>query len=76
MILSDLQAEFQARGFDYLSVTRQNIFLNRAYQETCEGDDWPSSRIACASWGSWSGRSCSVTLPWGRAAELQAIAAR
>ena len=42
MTLADLQVELQARGFDYLSTTRQNYYINSAYQiDICEDSDWP-----------------------------------
>lgn len=41
MQLSDLRAEMQARGFDYLSTARCNTYLNVAVQEICELEDWP-----------------------------------
>lgn len=41
MNLGELQAEVQARGFDYLSATRLNYFLNRAYHRFCEREAWP-----------------------------------
>lgn len=39
--LTTLQTEFAARGFDYLSTTRQNYFINRAYMRVCERYPWP-----------------------------------
>lgn len=43
--LSDLRTELQARGFDYLSTTRCNTYLNLAYQtDLCEESDWPFLR--------------------------------
>ena len=41
MNLLDLRTELYARGFDYLSSTRANYFINRAYSELCEEEDWP-----------------------------------
>lgn len=42
MTLAQLRAELQARGFDYLSDTRCNTFLNAAYQvDICEAQDFP-----------------------------------
>lgn len=40
MDLTALQTEVAGWGFDYLSTTRVNYFLNRAYQELCEEEDW------------------------------------
>lgn len=41
-----LQTEFYARGYDYLNdggvgVTRAKAWINQAYAELCEEDDWP-----------------------------------
>lgn len=45
--LSDLRTEMQARGFDYLSSTRCNTYLNLAYQsDLCEESDWPFLRTS------------------------------
>ena len=46
MNLEALQAEFRARGFTYLGdtpagITRMNRWLNQAYLDICEMDDWP-----------------------------------
>lgn len=41
MDLAALQTELQARGFDYLTTTRQNYFLNRAMHRFCEAQAWP-----------------------------------
>jgi len=38
---AELKTELAARGFDYLSDTRQGYFINRAYQEMCAENDWP-----------------------------------
>lgn len=42
----EMQTEFWARGFDYLSedaagITRTQRFLNEAYLELCEEEPWP-----------------------------------
>jgi hypothetical protein len=36
-----LATELTARGYDYLSSTRQGLFINRAYQLICDEYDWP-----------------------------------
>ena len=41
MNFASLKTELAARGFDYLSATRQGYFLNRSYSEMCEEHDWP-----------------------------------
>ena len=46
MTFAELQTEFYARGFDYLEdggpgETRAKRWLNQAYREICEMDDWP-----------------------------------
>lgn len=41
MTLDELRAELAARGFDYLSTGRKDYFINRAYQEVCEEEEWP-----------------------------------
>jgi hypothetical protein len=41
LTFADLKTELQARGFDYLSDSRQGYFLNRSYLETAEEADWP-----------------------------------
>ena len=44
MQLSDLRTEFVARGEDFLDstgTTRQDLFINTAYQRICEAFDWP-----------------------------------
>lgn len=46
MQFSALQTEFFARGFDYLNdagagLTRVKQWLNDAYHEICEAEDWP-----------------------------------
>lgn len=41
LTLSLLRAELAARGFDYETDARLNRWINRAYQETCEEEDWP-----------------------------------
>ncbi len=40
--LLELQTEFAARGFNYLSTLRQNYYLNQGYLvDICEAEDWP-----------------------------------
>ena len=41
MTFADLKGELAARGFDYLSDTRQGQFINRSYQEMAEERDFP-----------------------------------
>lgn len=41
MDFTALKAEFTARGFDYLSATRQNQYVNRGYHWICEQAQWP-----------------------------------
>lgn len=43
MTLATLRTELLARGFDYLSTTRANQFLNEGYHAVCEwnGTPWP-----------------------------------
>jgi len=41
MTFAELKTELAARGFDYLSDTRQGQFINRSYQEMAEERDFP-----------------------------------
>lgn len=41
MTFAELKTELEARGFDYLSDTRQGYFLNRAYHRVCDREPWP-----------------------------------
>jgi hypothetical protein len=41
LTFAELKTELQARGFDYLSDTRQGYFLNRSYQEMAGSADYP-----------------------------------
>jgi hypothetical protein len=42
LTLADLRTELQARGFDYVTpTTRLDAWLNRAYFETAEEENWP-----------------------------------
>lgn len=44
MNLTAMRTELAARGFDYLSDTRKDYFLNRAYHQLCEMEPWPFLR--------------------------------
>lgn len=41
MNFGELRTEFLARGFDYLSTTRADRYINQAYGELCEMERWP-----------------------------------
>jgi hypothetical protein len=41
MNFATISTEVQARGFDYLSSTRLGYFVNEAYHELCDSEDWP-----------------------------------
>lgn len=41
MNLGELRTELYARGFDHLGATRSAYFINRAYLEVCEEEEWP-----------------------------------
>jgi hypothetical protein len=41
LTLAELRTEFFARGFDYLTTTRANTFLQAAQDEICEMHPWP-----------------------------------
>ena len=41
MILSAMRTEVQARGYDYVSTTRVDAWLNDAYFEICDAMPWP-----------------------------------
>jgi hypothetical protein len=39
--LGTLRTEVQARGFDYLSNARLDAYINRAYLDLADSEDWP-----------------------------------
>lgn len=41
MTFAELQDEFKDRGYHYVDPARYKRWLNQAYLELCESDDWP-----------------------------------
>lgn len=41
MTLAELRTELQSRGFDYVTDSRLNRWLNRAQQRICDRHNWP-----------------------------------